>query len=230
MGLDAVELVMEVEDQFDIAIPDKAACELVSVGDLYKYILTQRNRPLARGCCTASAFYQLRRCLVERYHLDKRSIRPTTDLASLIPREQRFLEWEALQKTCSLAMPGLGWPAAAEMSLMTLYLLVIPAAIIVVSVTMLPVGWLLGVLGMVLWLVVGSSLLTRMDRWLARELPAATVGEAAKRIVGLNCDYFTSGEADDPNVVWLRVASLTAEHYGLDFERVSHETTFAEIE
>jgi len=44
MGLDIVEMVMEVEDQFGLVIPDADAARLQTVGDLYSYV-----RAHARG-------------------------------------------------------------------------------------------------------------------------------------------------------------------------------------
>ncbi|GMU54421.1 MAG: hypothetical protein AMXMBFR33_35670 [Candidatus Xenobia bacterium] len=39
MGLDTVEIVMAVETEFNIAIVDRDAESLVTVGDLYRYVL-----------------------------------------------------------------------------------------------------------------------------------------------------------------------------------------------
>lgn len=40
-SLDAVELIMNIEDEFDISISDEAAQSLKTVGDLVKYIEAQ---------------------------------------------------------------------------------------------------------------------------------------------------------------------------------------------
>jgi len=37
-SLDTVELVMEIEDKFDLSIPDEAAEKIQTVGDAIKYI------------------------------------------------------------------------------------------------------------------------------------------------------------------------------------------------
>ena len=40
-SLDTVELVMAVEEEFDVAIPDETAAELKTVGDLVRWIDVQ---------------------------------------------------------------------------------------------------------------------------------------------------------------------------------------------
>lgn len=42
-SLDIVELVMTLEEEFDIQIPDEDAEKIVSVGDVVKYIKEQVN-------------------------------------------------------------------------------------------------------------------------------------------------------------------------------------------
>lgn len=42
-SLDIVELVMAIEEEFDIQIPDEDAEKIVSVGDVVKYIKEQVN-------------------------------------------------------------------------------------------------------------------------------------------------------------------------------------------
>lgn len=62
MGLDTVELVMEIEDAFDISIPDDQASKMLTVGDVYEFILEQTADSTLRSstCLTAVTFYDLR--------------------------------------------------------------------------------------------------------------------------------------------------------------------------
>ena len=39
MGLDTVELLIELEQHFDITVPDEKAGKMLTVGDVYEYIL-----------------------------------------------------------------------------------------------------------------------------------------------------------------------------------------------
>lgn len=41
-SLDIVELIMQIEEEFDISIPDSAAETIVTIGDVVKYI--QENK------------------------------------------------------------------------------------------------------------------------------------------------------------------------------------------
>ena len=71
MGLDAVEIVMEVEAAFDIRIPDEAGQKIETVGQLYDYVVEQTRQKTADPtndipartdvCLTAATFYLLRR-------------------------------------------------------------------------------------------------------------------------------------------------------------------------
>ena len=47
MGLDTVELVMRIEETFDITIPDAEAEKILTVGELYRYVLARV--PVAEG-------------------------------------------------------------------------------------------------------------------------------------------------------------------------------------
>lgn len=43
MGLDTVELVIAIEEEFDLEIPDATAQTLLTVGDIYTYLLAERR-------------------------------------------------------------------------------------------------------------------------------------------------------------------------------------------
>ena len=58
MGLDIVELVMEVEDAFDVQIPDDRAGQMRTVGELYDFIVESKRETVnpRRTCLSAATF------------------------------------------------------------------------------------------------------------------------------------------------------------------------------
>lgn len=116
MGLDIVELFMEVEDVFDIQIPDERGGEVRTVGDLYDIIIetkgeavNPRNRSLS-----AATFLMIRRALVAETKATRQSIRPRTSVDEALPTypayDRRAL-WARLQEALGLQLPQLCRPA-----------------------------------------------------------------------------------------------------------------------
>jgi acyl carrier protein len=76
MGLDTVELVMKVEDEFGFAIPDEDAEKIQRCGELHAYVV-HRLRPLAGAPCrSAAAFHRVRRVLLRHLPVERRQVRP----------------------------------------------------------------------------------------------------------------------------------------------------------
>jgi len=63
MGLDSVELVLSVEDHFEIKIPDRVAQALVTVGSLHALVVTELER-LGRHPVVSSAVFEELRDLI----------------------------------------------------------------------------------------------------------------------------------------------------------------------
>src|SRR5690606_134012 len=101
MGLDTVELVMEIEDAFDISTPDDRASEMTTVGDVYEFNATAATAPASDTCVTAAAFYDLCRHL-ETPGLADSAVRPRTALNRVIPLTTRRARWASLSKQMQL--------------------------------------------------------------------------------------------------------------------------------
>lgn len=65
MGLDIVELIMRVEETFEIEIPDEEASELNTVGKLYQAILCRLGFEDLQRCPSSAVFYQARHALMQ---------------------------------------------------------------------------------------------------------------------------------------------------------------------
>ena len=74
MGLDGVELVMEVEDHFKVILPDAECAQVRTVADLGALVISRLPRS-GRTCPTARRFFDLRAHAMEATGLSARAIR-----------------------------------------------------------------------------------------------------------------------------------------------------------
>jgi acyl carrier protein len=110
MGLDTVELVMQVEEAFDITIDDRDAEKIMIVGQLYQYVLTRVGGEKTPGCLSASTFYRFRRVLGSLLDVERGRVRLSTSIDELIPLNGRRHIWPELENALELALPELQRP------------------------------------------------------------------------------------------------------------------------
>ncbi len=177
MGLDGVELVMEVEDRFDISIPDDHAEHMRTVGDMCDYLSTRARSFLDCPCPTASHFYTLRRVLINQFGIERSGVRPTTPMKDLFPQETRFEDWRRLSDQLGSALPPLRWPRFAPLLCLCLFVAPIVATMLVPHLA----TFLLATVGSIVLLIVGY----RVGRRWVLLIPegAATVGALTRTLV-----------------------------------------------
>jgi acyl carrier protein len=117
MGLDVIEMIMEVEETFDITIPDEEAERIRTVGDLFHVVLGRipldEKPPGQSGpvvCLTSRVFYRVRRILVDGLEVDRRRIRPATAVEELIPESDRRRWWSEASERLGWTFPDLRRP------------------------------------------------------------------------------------------------------------------------
>lgn len=94
MGLDSIELVMEVEDRFQVKLPD-AECERIrTVADLAALVIARLPRTTV-VCPTTRGFFDFRRLLMTHDVSERSAVRPQVRLDCLFPPERRNI-WKQL--------------------------------------------------------------------------------------------------------------------------------------
>ena len=87
MGFQDVEMVLEVEEAFDISIDDTEAAAVATVGDLcelvrQKFEESGRSGTAAAAVCrSARVFYSLRRYLIDKLGVPRESVRRDADVS-----------------------------------------------------------------------------------------------------------------------------------------------------
>ena len=117
MGLDGVELAMEVEDTFEIEIADDDYADIRTVGDFHQYILrqlkAQRDLQLAHPTCpSVPPFLATRKVLGSLLTVQRNQLRPRTQLDQIIPRDRRRTIWNRFQSLTNIKLPPLILPKA----------------------------------------------------------------------------------------------------------------------
>jgi acyl carrier protein len=77
MGLDTVELVMAVEDWFEITIADEPAQRLFTVGDLHAFVVAELTRIGRFNGDPARVYDQLRAIIVRQLGVRPDEVVPT---------------------------------------------------------------------------------------------------------------------------------------------------------
>lgn len=107
MGLDSIELLIEVEKAFDISIPDEEAEKIINVGDLHNTVLKHLNQKETDKCKSQSLYYNLRKNLSESYNIPKQNILPNFSLNNIFPVKKRRKVYSDYAIENNLILPSL---------------------------------------------------------------------------------------------------------------------------
>ena len=107
MGLEGVELAMEVEERFATSVPDSDLVRMQTVGDLHKFLMTRIRSQGSDVCPSAAMFYPIRRILIDQFGLDRKLVRPATSLASLVSPKNRREFWRTIEFSLATQLPRL---------------------------------------------------------------------------------------------------------------------------
>jgi acyl carrier protein len=148
MGLDAVEIVMDLEDRLGVSTRDEDLAHCRTVADLAAVFIAALPRP---GVCpTAACFYELRRALVRDAGFARADIHPAANLHQLFPRRAaRRRQWRQLRKTFP-ALPGLILSTRADTALLAmaaaLFIVAVPTGGLLIATAGMPAGIALAIL------------------------------------------------------------------------------------
>jgi hypothetical protein len=118
MGLDAVELVMAVEEKFGVSITDEEATKAVTVGDLKQIVKTKLDITDADGCLTQRAFHLIRKKATAEFGVSRRNLKPDTTLETIVPQYTRRESWQNFQVALGVAeLPELVRPHAVNLTI-----------------------------------------------------------------------------------------------------------------
>lgn len=110
MGLDSVELLMEVEIAFNIRIPDEEAEKIITVGDFHNAVWRHLEGRHIDRCHSQSLFYTLRTSLSQTYGLQPDKLKLSDPPNELFPLTNRREAYLAFERDLGMQLPALELP------------------------------------------------------------------------------------------------------------------------
>lgn len=214
MGLDGVELILKIEDRFQITLEDDAIGRVSTMSQLHALVLSKVDHSLPMSCATSRAFYSLRVVLMSSLGLERKAIRPETRLDEIfdsIPRQRRQ-QWAQFQGAARLKIPDLErswhWSLLAS---------TVGAGLSLLIATRLGSGWTTALVTTIVGMVVGGSVLASTPLGV-RHFPfsSKTVGDLTRTLLGRNVTALQAPSkrwTDDD--VWLALKQIVVEQTGV---------------
>jgi acyl carrier protein len=228
MGLDTVELVMEIEEAFDISIPDDRASNMLTVGDVFEFILekTADSTLKSSTCLSAAAFYDLRRQM-RSLGLSHSEIRPKTKLERVIPLIGRRTYWQTLSSRMDLRFPRLGRPSWLALLNCMLVAIVAYASFLGFA----PQNVVAGIFAAVALGIISAVTLIFLTQPFAI-YPASTcstIRDLVTNLVAMNYNTLaTRYSTRNPTDVWNALQLIVAEQLGVDRSAVVPHARFVQ--
>lgn len=223
MGLDGIELVMEVEDEFGITIPDSDVAEMRTVGDLVSLCFDRIHATKKERCPSLPCFLSLRRLVREVLNDPELRIRPRDIVEDSLQATDRKRLWRRLPELLETAPRELRRPLWLRRTL-------IIAVLAFPVVLMMTVRWVSELLLLVWFATFGFGIALN---WLTvrfrTQTPKgySTFGDIAKRIVGLKIATNPPDNVDYDNVFSI-VKRIVVDQLGVEYEEVTPSARFVE--
>lgn len=107
MGLDTVELVMDIEKAFNISIPDPQAETMVTVGDFHRVVCSHLKKEQSDRCNSQALFYTLRRSAGQTFGIPKQAFNLSAPVNTLFPYQNRRQVYRDFATVNQLELPPL---------------------------------------------------------------------------------------------------------------------------
>ena len=110
MGLDSIEILMKVEETFEINIPDNEAEKIITVGDFHNLVWQYLDGRYSSRCKSQALFYKLRQSIFDTLQIPKNEFQLNSSLNNIFPKEKRREVYFNFSANTSLELPKLRLP------------------------------------------------------------------------------------------------------------------------
>lgn len=147
-----IDLIMNVEDEFQIVIPASEMEQCVTVEKLVDVVLPKLRQSNTEPCPSQHGFYKVRNVLMECLQLKRSQIKLDTKLDNLIERSQRREIWQKLMNIATCPKTSLVRPA--WLSHLVFWIIPVLVCLGIVLVGWLPVDLTIILVGIIVAIIV----------------------------------------------------------------------------
>jgi acyl carrier protein len=223
MGLDVVEIALEVQERFKIRIDDAKAARCTRVGDLCALVSEMLSR-FPKPCPTSRAFYDVRSLLIAESGVARACVRPSAIVAEL-PRQSVINIFESLRSR-GYYVPELVHATGVRVALWSMSGLLIASGIHAVNMSFRTLGEN-GVCGCFVIPIAVTMLICWIWRATRNQLPESiqTVGDLCRAITPTDTSAQAPGDrfiAD--HHVFQEVRKILSKQLGIPIDKIRPES------
>ena len=167
---DLDDVLTKIEQAYSITFDTNELRQVETFGQLCEAVTEKIQLAEVADCTSQQAFYKLRQSLVDVLHIDRQTIRPTTELAVLLPKKTRRAAVRQLESVMGFNL---------DMTMASPYVTIPAQVLLLVSIILLIKGNVPIYAGSGVLLGIGLFIAAIK---LARQLTVQTVGELAEKL------------------------------------------------
>jgi len=223
MGLDSMEILMKVEDTFDIKIPDREAEQILTVGDFHNVVWQHLVGKHSDKCKSQNLFYRLRKLFADTFHFLPQHLKLDISPEEVFPKTNRRQVYLSFAETANLQLPKLELTKPWDILLTTFGIVTIIGGF---ATSLMLINFfdcckwtlVLPIIGIILTFLLSEFL--NPKRILIKE---KTIREFIQHILALNYSTFLANEGTNRQEMESVINHIIADMGGVDIEEVSSE-------
>ncbi len=223
MGLDSVEILVNVENAFGITISNYEAEKIVTVGDIHNVVWRNVQGRQSMRCRSQQLFYKLRYLLINKFQVPREAMEPEASLNDIFPKKNRRLKYHRLQKELQLKVPELVLPAGWSRFLMVTGVILIPGLLA------LALGLIYGY-GYTRWLyllpglgIISTVFMSNILDAVRTEFKPDMVKAYTQMVLAINYGTLMTDKGVNRVEMEIIINNIIAETVGLDLQDISPE-------
>ena len=223
MGLDSVEILVNVENAFGITISNYEAEKITTVGDIHNVVWRNVQGRQSMRCRSQQLFYKLRYLLINKFQVPGEAIGPDASLNHIFPKKNRRMKYLRMQKELQLKLPELVLPAVWGWFLLVTGVILIPGLLALALVLIYGYGYtpwlyLLPGLGIISTLFI-SNILDAVRT----EFKPDMVKAYAQTVLAFNYGTLMTDKGVNRDEMEIMINNIIAETVGLDLQEIAPE-------